>query len=120
MAYLRCLACSYAGALLLMIAAHAQPADETQPAPAAPTSPDVQQSMCMLIESAANANALPVEFFARVIWQESRFSPDAVGPVTRNGKRALGIASSCQARPPSAICLIRSIPSKPCRNQPNS
>jgi len=92
MAYLRCLACSYAVALLLMIAAHAQPADETQPAPAAPTSPDVQQSMCMLIESAANANALPVEFFARVIWQESRFSPDAVGPVTRNGKRALGIA----------------------------
>jgi hypothetical protein len=27
-----------------------------------------------------------------VIWQESRFRADAVGPVTRSGKRALGIA----------------------------
>jgi soluble lytic murein transglycosylase-like protein len=29
---------------------------------------------------------------ARVIWQESRFRSDAVGPVTRNGQRAQGIA----------------------------
>jgi hypothetical protein len=35
---------------------------------------------------------LPVEFFARVIWQESRFQSDAVGPVTRSGQRAQGIA----------------------------
>jgi len=35
---------------------------------------------------------LPLEFFARVIWQESRFQSDAVGPVTRSGHRALGIA----------------------------
>ena len=35
---------------------------------------------------------LPLEFFARVIWQESRFQPDAVGPVTRSGQRAQGIA----------------------------
>ena len=33
-----------------------------------------------------------MEFFARVIWQESRFRADAVGPVTRSGKRAHGIA----------------------------
>jgi hypothetical protein len=33
-----------------------------------------------------------VEFFARVIWQESRFRADAIGPLTRNGKRAQGIA----------------------------
>ncbi len=32
-----------------------------------------------MIESAASANGLPLEFFARVIWQESRFQPDAVG-----------------------------------------
>ena len=56
-----------------------------------PTS-EAQQSMCLLLESAARANDLPVEFFARVIWQESRFRPDAVGPLTRSGKRALGIA----------------------------
>ena len=53
---------------------------------------DAQKSICLLLESAARANGLPVEFFARVIWQESRFRADAVGPVTRSGKRALGIA----------------------------
>ena len=53
---------------------------------------DAQNSICLLVESAARANSLPVEFFARVIWQESRFRADAVGPVTRNGQRALGIA----------------------------
>ena len=51
-----------------------------------------QKSLCLLLESAARTNELPVEFFARVIWQESRFRSNAVGPVTRNGKRALGIA----------------------------
>ena len=59
-------------------------------APAAPG--DAQKSICLLLESAARANGLPVEFFARVIWQESRFRADAVGPVTRSGKRAQGIA----------------------------
>jgi hypothetical protein len=53
---------------------------------------DAQNSICLLVESAARAHSLPVEFFARVIWQESRFRADAVGPVTRNGQRALGIA----------------------------
>jgi hypothetical protein len=45
-----------------------------------------------MIESAARANGLPLEFFARVIWQESRFQANAVGPRTRSGARALGIA----------------------------
>ena len=54
--------------------------------------PDTRESMCLLIESAARANGLPLEFFARVIWQESRFQADAVGPRTRNGARAQGIA----------------------------
>jgi hypothetical protein len=45
-----------------------------------------------MIESAARANGLPVDFFARVIWQESRFRPDVIGPLTRNGERAEGIA----------------------------
>jgi Transglycosylase SLT domain/SPOR domain len=48
--------------------------------------------MCLMIESAAKANGLPLEFFARVIWQESRFQSDAVGPMTRRGERAQGIA----------------------------
>jgi hypothetical protein len=53
---------------------------------------DTREAMCLMIESAARSNDLPVEFFARVIWQESRFQSDAVGPVTRNGQRAQGIA----------------------------
>jgi hypothetical protein len=53
---------------------------------------DTREAMCLMIESAARANSLPLEFFARVIWQESRFRSDAVGPVTRSGQRAQGIA----------------------------
>jgi hypothetical protein len=53
---------------------------------------DTHETMCLLIESAARASNLPLEFFARVIWQESRFQSDAVGPLTRNGERAQGIA----------------------------
>jgi hypothetical protein len=48
--------------------------------------------ICQLVASAAAANGLPFEFFARVIWQESRFKSDAVGPITRSGQRAQGIA----------------------------
>jgi hypothetical protein len=53
---------------------------------------DTREAMCLMIESAAKSEGLPVEFFARVIWQESRFQSDAVGPVTRSGQRAQGIA----------------------------
>ena len=51
-----------------------------------------QQSVCLLLESAARANGLPIEFFVRLIWRESRFRPTTVGPSTRSGKHALGIA----------------------------
>jgi Transglycosylase SLT domain/SPOR domain len=54
--------------------------------------PDTRASVCLMIESAARASALPLDFFARIIWQESRFQPDAVGPTTRGGDRAQGIA----------------------------
>jgi hypothetical protein len=53
---------------------------------------NTREAMCLMIESAARAEDLPLEFFARVIWQESRFQADAVGPVTRSGQRAQGIA----------------------------
>lgn len=49
-------------------------------------------SLCLMVESAARAHDLPVEFFARVIWQESRFRADAIGPRTRSGDRAQGMA----------------------------
>jgi soluble lytic murein transglycosylase-like protein len=86
-------------------AAPQAPPSETasQPKPSAERAPppssakdaknvDTREAMCLMIESAASANGLPLEFFARVIWQESRFQPDAVGPMTRNGQRAQGVA----------------------------
>ncbi len=66
-------------------------AEPPKPAANAPDT-DTREAICLMIESAARANDLPLEFFARVIWQESRFQSDAVGPLTRSGKRALGIA----------------------------
>ncbi len=62
------------------------------PAEATPPAPGSRDSICLMIESAARANDLPVDYFARVIWQESRFQPDVVGPRTRSGQRAQGIA----------------------------
>jgi hypothetical protein len=47
--------------------------------------------ICLMMESAAQAHDLPVDFFVRVIWRESRLQADAVGPPTRSG-RAQGIA----------------------------
>src|SRR5580692_1961722 len=60
--------------------------------PEKPADHDTREAMCLIMEAAARANDLPLEFFARVIWQESRFQSDAVGPVTRSGQRAQGIA----------------------------
>ncbi|WP_316237483.1 lytic transglycosylase domain-containing protein [Bradyrhizobium sp. SZCCHNR1015] len=78
------------------------PQEAAKPAGAAAEGPEnktdeskesgTREAICLMIESAAKANDLPLEFFARVIWQESRFQSDAVGPVTRNGQRAQGIA----------------------------
>lgn len=50
------------------------------------------QSLCLMLESAAKTNDLPPTFLARVIWRESRFNANAVGPFTRSGQRAEGIA----------------------------
>src|SRR6478609_3577198 len=64
-----------------------------QPNPAeAARDSETREAMCLMVESAARAANLPLEFFARVIWQESRFQTDAVGPVTRSGQQAQGIA----------------------------
>jgi hypothetical protein len=60
------------------------PVEQSQPAPPKPPTPD---DICRAIEQDAAANGLPVEFFARVIWQESRFNAQAV-----SRKGAQGIA----------------------------
>jgi hypothetical protein len=86
------------GLCAVLLAGNAAAEDAAPAAPAAANKPEApsdavaRESMCLMIESAASAHGLPLEFFARVIWQESRFQPDAIGPVTRNGQRAQGVA----------------------------
>jgi hypothetical protein len=70
----------------------AEPAKPADPQPPAAAQANTREAICLMIESAAKAHDLPLEFFARVIWQESRFQPGAIGPVTRSGQRAQGIA----------------------------
>jgi soluble lytic murein transglycosylase-like protein len=63
------------------------------PLPAAPQeNVSSREAICLMIEAAAWANGLPLDFFARLIWQESRFNAAVVGPLTRSGRRAQGIA----------------------------
>jgi hypothetical protein len=59
---------------------------------AEPDASPAYASTCLMLESAARAHDLPIEFFARLIWQESNFRAEAVGPRTRSGERAQGIA----------------------------
>lgn len=58
-------------------------ADENrQPEPSA--SPP-RESICDVLAAAAAANELPAEFFTRLIWQESRFRPEAVSRAGAQG-----------------------------------
>ena len=41
--------------------------------------------VCDLIEEHAGRNGLPEQYFARLIWKESRFNPNAVSPVGAEG-----------------------------------
>ncbi len=60
----------------------AAPASEPEPRPVLD-----RVTICSLIDDAAARHKLPVEFFTRLIWKESRFRQDAVSP-----KGAQGIA----------------------------
>lgn len=68
-----------AGAAAVLIAGAA-------PARAEPEAQPSADDICRTIEQAAAENALPVVFFARLIWQESRFNPRAV---SRAGARGI-------------------------------
>jgi hypothetical protein len=50
-----------------------------------PLPPLSRDEICRMIERAAAEEALPPEFLARLIWQESRFDPQAVSPVGAQG-----------------------------------
>jgi Transglycosylase SLT domain len=51
------------------------------------SAPSTAPSLCETLATAAATNDLPVDFFTRLIWQESRFKTDAISP-----KGAQGIA----------------------------
>ena len=69
--------------------AGAQAAPNATPAanPAPASHPPTPDDICRALEQDAAENEIPVEFFARVIWQESRFNARAV-----SNKGAQGIA----------------------------
>jgi hypothetical protein len=56
------------------------PAASPGAAVVADTNDETLESLCLMIESAAKANDLPLAFFARVIWQEGHFQVNTVGP----------------------------------------
>lgn len=65
-------------------------ADEPAPPIHAPSlSPDkpapTVNRICQLIEANAEAHGIPKDFFARLIWKESRFDHNAVSPVGAQG-----------------------------------
>jgi hypothetical protein len=65
----------------------AEQAPAQEPKKAAAAQLPTAQDICRAVEHSAGEYELPVEFFARVIWQESRFNARAISP-----KGAEGIA----------------------------
>jgi Transglycosylase SLT domain len=106
---------------VFMGAGHAQPGAPEKPVEQRERVPLTggagSSALCGMIESAATTNGLPLAFFARVIWQESRFRPDAMGPVTRSGQQAQGIA---QFMPMTAAERLLPDPFDPAQALPKS
>ena len=62
------------------------PVESTQFPPATPSKGAASvASICDALAAAAGENDLPVDFFARLIWQESRFDPTAVSRAGAQG-----------------------------------
>ena len=62
------------------------PVESTQSPPATPSKSAASvASICDALAAAAGENDLPVDFFARLIWQESRFDPTAVSRAGAQG-----------------------------------
>ncbi|MES0028470.1 lytic transglycosylase domain-containing protein [Mesorhizobium sp. M0040] len=60
-------------------------ATAVQADPPRPAKKKLIDQVCNLIEAHADRNGLPRDFFARLIWKESRFDPNAVSPVGAEG-----------------------------------
>jgi Transglycosylase SLT domain len=85
---------------------HIPPVERTQ-SPSATKGAASVASICDALAAAAGENDLPIDFFARLIWQESRFDPTAV---SRAG--AQGVAQFMPATANSRGLADPLIPSK--------
>jgi Transglycosylase SLT domain len=63
---------------------HIPPVERTQ-SPSATKGAASVASICDALAAAAGENDLPIDFFARLIWQESRFDPTAVSRAGAQG-----------------------------------
>jgi hypothetical protein len=70
-----------AALIFLVSSGAARPADD----PEAAVAETVDQALCRTIETAATANALPIGFFTRLIWQESNLRANATSPAGAQG-----------------------------------
>ncbi len=73
------------GACLLLLATGAWAKPPDMPAAAPPPKPLTVERICELISTHALENGLSRDFFARLIWKESRFDPNAVSPAGAEG-----------------------------------
>jgi hypothetical protein len=90
----------------------APPSDSAEPKGSSPGEPPSREAICVAVQSAAAANELPIEFFTRLIWQESRFDPRAV-----SRKGAQGVA---QFMPRTALWRGLADPFDPLQALPQS
>ena len=81
---------------------------------------DASSQICPTAETVARDNGLPLSFFVGLIWQESRFQPDVVGPLIQAGSGRRVLRSSCHILRRSEGCSIPSIQRRPCRNPARS
>jgi hypothetical protein len=55
------------------------------PAAALDTAAGLRQTICQMVDGAAEANRLPAAFLTRILWQESRFRTDVISPAGAQG-----------------------------------
>jgi Transglycosylase SLT domain/SPOR domain len=67
------------GALVLWLGGHAANPD------AGPETDNAIATLCGIVETSAKTHGLPVGYFVKLIWRESRFQTDAVSPAGAQG-----------------------------------
>ena len=68
-----------------LVAVFAAPPAFAEGAAPAPATDNALATICGIVETAAKDEGLPINFFTRLIWQESAFHPGAVSPAGAQG-----------------------------------